>query len=144
MCFFEVRRKVLNLAFDRQRASVQVDQGFQITQMLLEIQARCPSKQANKYAPPNAREAIAECDQAIRYSGQMVPAILFLLTILFPIIPLSIFTIAGVALIGGGAFWKWTVILRAGVFEFPSSRDAATRLRPLCRPCPARRMAALA
>ena len=47
----------------------------------------------------------------------MVPAILFLLTILFPIIPLSIFTIAGVALIGGGAFWKWTVILRAGFFE---------------------------
>ena len=34
----------------------------------------------------------------------MVPAILFLLTILFPIILLSIFTIAGVALIGGGAF----------------------------------------
>ena len=32
------------------------------------------------------------------------PAILFLLTILFPIIPLSIFTIAGVA--GGSAFWK--------------------------------------
>ena len=34
----------------------------------------------------------------------MLPAILFLLTILFPIIPLSIFMIAGVALIGGGAF----------------------------------------
>ena len=32
-----------------------------------------PSKQSfrgNKYAPPNAREAIAECDQAIRYGGQ--------------------------------------------------------------------------
>ena len=38
---------------------------------------------ANKYAPPLAREAIAECDQAIRYGGQLVPAILFLLTILF-------------------------------------------------------------
>jgi len=72
---------------------------------------------ANKYAPPLARDAIAECDQAIRYGAQLVPAILFLLTILFPIIPLSIFTIAGVALIGGGAFWKWTVILRAGYFE---------------------------
>ena len=69
----------------------------------------CPSKQgfrANKYAPPLAREAIAECDQAIRYGGQLVPTILFLLTILFPIIPLSIFTIAVVALIGGSAFWK--------------------------------------
>ena len=80
----------------------------------------CPPKQgfrANKYAPPLAREAIAECDQAIRYGGQLVPACLFLLTILFPIIPLSIFTIAGVAIICGGAFWKWTVILRAGLFE---------------------------
>ncbi|MED5573767.1 MAG: hypothetical protein VX955_06455 [Pseudomonadota bacterium] len=80
----------------------------------------CPSKRgfrANKYAPTLAREAIAECDQAIRYGGQLVPAILFLLTILFPIIPLSIFTIAVVALIGGSAFWKWTVILRAGFFK---------------------------
>ena len=57
----------------------------------------------------------------------MVPAILFLLTILFPIIPLSIFTIAGVALIGGGAFWKWTVILRAGVFEFPHLQETPQR-----------------
>ncbi|MED5357815.1 MAG: hypothetical protein VYD85_05280 [Pseudomonadota bacterium] len=61
---------------------------------------------ANKYAPPLARKAIAECDQDIRYGGQLAPAILFLLNILFPIIPLSIFTIAGVAIICGGAFWK--------------------------------------
>ena len=72
---------------------------------------------ANKYAPPLARKAIPECDQAIRYGGQLVPAILFLLTILFPIFLLSIFTIAGVAIICGGAFWKWTIILRAGFFE---------------------------
>lgn len=68
-------------------------------------------------APPLARAALAECDHAIRYGGHWVPLVLFALTILAPQIPLSIFTIAGVALIGGGAFWKWTVILRAGYFE---------------------------
>ncbi len=68
-------------------------------------------------APPLARAAIAESDQAIRYGGHWVPMVLFALSIFAPQIPLSIFTIAGGALIGAGAFWKWTVILRAGYFE---------------------------
>ena len=67
--------------------------------------------------PPLAREAIAECDHAIRYGGHWVAVVLFALSVMLPQIPLSIMTIAGVALIGGGAFWKWTVILRAGYFQ---------------------------
>ncbi len=67
--------------------------------------------------PPLAREALAESDQAIRYGGHWVPIVLFALATIAPQIPLSIMTIAGVAAIGGGAFWKWTVILRAGYFE---------------------------
>lgn len=67
--------------------------------------------------PPLAREALAESDHAIRYGGHWVPIILFALSVIAPQIPLSILTVAGVALIGGGAFWKWAVILRAGYFE---------------------------
>lgn len=68
-------------------------------------------------APPLARAAVAECDQAVRYGGHWVTVILFALAAIAPQIPLTIFTIAGVTAMAGGAFWKWTVILRAGYFE---------------------------
>ena len=67
--------------------------------------------------PPLAREAIAEGDHAIRYGGHWVAVVLFALSVMLPQIPLSIMTIAGVGLIGGGVFWKWTVILRVGYFQ---------------------------
>lgn len=67
--------------------------------------------------PPLARDAIAESDQAIRVGGHWAPLVLFALAVLAPKIPLTILTIAGVAAMAGGAFWKWTVILRAGYFE---------------------------
>ena len=102
---------------------------------------------ASKYTPPLAREAIAESDQAIRYGGQLVPAILFLLTILYHS---SDYPAIDLYDRRGRPHWRRRLLemngySASGIFRgFPSSKDAATRLRQLRRPCQARRMAALA
>jgi hypothetical protein len=78
-----------------------------------------PNGRAKHSEPPLAHEAIAECDHAIRDEGHWLTIVLFAPPIIAPHISLPILTIArgGVALIGGCAFWKWTIILRSGYFQ---------------------------
>ena len=84
-----------------------------------------------KYTPPLAREAIAESDNAIRYSGQLVPAILFLLTI---INTFSDYPAVDLYDRRGRPHWRRRLLemdgySASGIFRgFPSSKDAATRL----------------
>ncbi len=66
---------------------------------------------------PLARDALDEVNQAIRIGGYMVPVVLFAIAALAPHIPLVIYTVAGLAAIAGGAFWKWAVLLRAGYHQ---------------------------
>ena len=102
---------------------------------------------ANKCTPPLAREAIAESDQEIRYSSQLVPAILYLLSIIYSF---SDYPAVDLYDRRGRPHWRRRLLEKdgysaRGIFRgFPSSKDAAARLRQLRRPCPARRMAALA
>jgi phenylacetyl-CoA:acceptor oxidoreductase subunit 1 len=63
---------------------------------------------------PLARAALDRASPALHLVGHGVPGTMFILSMLLPWASATYLALGGLAAIAGGAFWKFTVILRAG------------------------------
>jgi phenylacetyl-CoA:acceptor oxidoreductase subunit 2 len=85
---------------------------------------------------PLARRVIAENSLTLHLVGHALAALMFLLALVNPALMQVYLGIGGVAAIAGGAFWKFTVIVRAGFqqgFALPAvpQRGSGTRAAPV-------------
>ncbi len=84
---------------------------------------------------PLARKVLESASPWLHVVGHVVPALLFLAAALDPRSALTCLGFAGMAAIAGGAFWKFTVIVRAGhqqgfaLAKYPQ-RGSGTRAAP--------------
>ena len=63
---------------------------------------------------PLARRVIGDNSLTLHIVGHALPALMFALTLINPALMQVYLGVAGVAAIAGGAFWKFTIIVRAG------------------------------
>jgi phenylacetyl-CoA:acceptor oxidoreductase subunit 1 len=85
---------------------------------------------------PLARRVIGENSLTLHLVGHALPALMFLLALANPALLWVYLGIGGVAAIAGGAFWKFTIILRAGYqqgFALPAvpQRGSGARAAPV-------------
>ena len=84
---------------------------------------------------PLARRVIGENSLTLHLVGHAVPALMFALALINPALAQIYLGVGGVAAIAGGAFWKFTLIVRAGYqqgFVVPAmpQRGSGTRAAP--------------
>lgn len=84
---------------------------------------------------PLARTALAEASLTVHLVGHGLPALMFVIALVNPAFAWTYLGVAGVMVIAGGAFWKFTVIVRAGFmqgFVLPKvpQRGSGTRAAP--------------
>jgi phenylacetyl-CoA:acceptor oxidoreductase subunit 2 len=84
---------------------------------------------------PLARRVIGDNSLTLHVVGHALPALMFVLTLVNPALLQVYLGVAGVAAIAGGAFWKFTIIVRAGYqqgFGVPAvpQRGSGTRAAP--------------
>src|SRR5690606_26029496 len=63
---------------------------------------------------PLTRAAIAEASLPLHIVGHALPALLFLIAMAAPDLSLGLMGAAGIAAVAGGAFWKYSIVVRAG------------------------------
>ncbi|MCW5774747.1 MAG: hypothetical protein KIT16_24085, partial [Rhodospirillaceae bacterium] len=63
---------------------------------------------------PLSRKVLAENSASLHLVGHVLPAVMFALSLINPPLAAVYLGVGGVAAIAGGAFWKFTVIVRAG------------------------------
>ncbi len=84
---------------------------------------------------PLARGAIGDASVTLHLVGHALPALMFLLSLVNPSLAHVYLGVAGAGAIAGGAFWKFTVIVRAGyqqgfaLAKFPQ-RGSGARAAP--------------
>jgi phenylacetyl-CoA:acceptor oxidoreductase subunit 1 len=84
---------------------------------------------------PLARRVIAENSLTLHLVGHALPALMFLLALVNPGLISVYLGVAGVAAVAGGAFWKFTIIVRGGYqqgFALPAvpQRGSGERAAP--------------
>jgi phenylacetyl-CoA:acceptor oxidoreductase subunit 1 len=84
---------------------------------------------------PLARRVIGDNSLTVHLVGHALPALMFLLALVNPSLATIYLGVAGVAAIAGGAFWKFTLIVRAGFqqgFSLPAvpQRGSGARAAP--------------
>ena len=85
---------------------------------------------------PLARHVIGDNSLTLHLVGHALPALMFALALIHPVLAQTYLGVAGVAAIAGGAFWKFTIIVRAGYqqgFVLPAvpQRGSGTRAAPV-------------
>jgi phenylacetyl-CoA:acceptor oxidoreductase 26-kDa subunit len=67
--------------------------------------------------PPLSRAVLDRMSPRLQAVGQLAPALLVLLALLLPSVRPLALAVAGLTAAAGGAYWKFTLIARAGFFQ---------------------------